>query len=562
MNFIRLFVLINLLFLAKSAFSAITISPGLPKIQDCETVEFQVQGGTPPYIVTVSAGKHSEMIDNGNGIYKFTYTPPNISKPQKIEDVSVRDSDNRIKKVMVRITKCNKPNITPKLATSIMPNPKAHTFKVSGGEKPFRWEVSEGQFDVKSSTALYYPPAKIGKYTITVYDNNNQQDSAEINVVPAPILTPAKVVLSINQSITLKVSGGTAPYTWFAKLGQLSAVEGDNVTYTAPNNNMEVDTVTVMDNNGITSMAQVQVTNGPVICYSPKRVTVGELVNLAAAYGLAPYTWQDGSQGRTHQMTFNQVGKHQVEVRDAHGNSSYCEVNITGDLPVTPAIVYLKPSEQTSFVVNGQSQYTWMAESGSLSTLEGPQVEYIAPDQPGGYNITVTDPESQSQGIAVAVVTVPFPLGLGEIRSKITIDNIPRLEAKIMVDKNALADIKFIIKILNDPQEIYNIYAAVSLTQADTSLLLFITSNQMAALSEPFPVYKSSARSGEDVSINVFQGVITQLLEQFNIQLLKQFNIPIADKVKLDYFIGYRPVAATGLDKLIFNPVPYSLEIQ
>jgi hypothetical protein len=76
----------------------------------------------------------------------------------------------------------------------------------------------------------------------------------------------------------------------------------------------------------------------------------------------------------------------------------------------------------------------------------------------------------------------------------------------------------------------------------------------MQALSEPFPAYKSSIGSGQTVTVNVFQGVLTELLEQF--------NIAISDKVKLDYFIGYRPVTATGLDKLIFNPVPYSLEIQ
>ncbi len=556
MNFIRLFVLIILLFVAKSAFSIIKVSPTLPKIKDCEILEVTVQDGQPPYSVTVSAGKYSELTDNGDGIYKFTYTPPSISKKKKIEFISVQDSSNRMKKITVRISKCIPIYITPKLATSIMPKPKTHTFKISGGEAPFIWEATEGHFSKNNgATVLYYPPAKIGKYIITVHDKNSQQGSAEINVVSAPVLTPAKAVLSINQSIPLKVSGGNAPYTWSAKAGQLSAVEGDNVTYTAPNNNMGVDTVTVMDQNGTMSMAQVQVTNGPVICsYSPKRVKVGELVNLAAAYGLAPYAWQDGYQGRTHQMTFNQVGKHQVEVRDAHGNSSYCEVNITGDLPVTPAIVYLKPSEQTIFAVNGLSQYTWMAESGSLSTLKGPQVEYIAPDQPGSYNITVTDPQSQSQGIAVAVVTAPLT-GPGEVRSEITIDNVSRVESNIMLDKNALVDIKFTINIPNEPPEIYNIYTAVMLTQANTPpLLLFIANNQMVALSEPFPAYKSSIGSGQTVMVNVFQGVLTQLLEQF--------NIAISDKVKLDYFIGYRPVAATGLDKLIFNPVPYSLEIQ
>ncbi|WP_069470869.1 hypothetical protein [Candidatus Marithrix sp. Canyon 246] len=559
MNLIKLFVLMNLLFLAKAAFSIpLIVSPTSALIKDCQIVEFEVQGGTPPYAVTATGGEVTKIVDS-----EFTFIPPDIETSRSSEFINVYDSSDNEKSIRVIITNskvddddCAPPKITPKAVTTIIGNNKSLEFKVIGGIKPFKFIASEGRVEVKAATVLYYPPAKIGKYQITVYDHKNKEGSAEINVISVPVLTPGKAVLFPNQSIPLKVSGGNAPYNWSADAGQLSAVEGNNVIYAAPNNT-GLYTVAVMDQNGFNSMTQIQVIIPGKLACGPTNnmIAVGEPIDLAIAYGLAPYTWQDGYQGRTHQMTFNQVGKNKVEVRDAQGTSCNVEVNvINGGLPITPAIVYLKPGEQTNFAVTGLSQYTWTAEAGSLTTLEGPQVKYIAPDQPGSYHITVTDQQSQSQGIAVAIVTAPLT-GPGEVRNETTIDNISRVEAKIMVDKNALVDLKFIINIPNDPQEIYNIYAAVMLTQADTPpLLLFIANNQMVALSDPFPVYKSSAKSGQSVSINVFQGVITQLLEQF--------NIPIADKVKLDYFIGYRPVAATGLDKLIFNPVPYSLEIQ
>ena len=560
MNFIKLFVLMNLLFLAKAAFSVpLIVSPTSASIEDCEIVEFEVQGATPPYAATVTGGKVSKVFDSdGDGIFKFSFTPPEIQGSRGSEFINVYDSSDKTKSIMVELTPCNKPvpKITPNSATIVIANPTPIEFRVIGGVKPFRWEVTEGRIEAKSATALYYPPAKIGKYTITVYDHKSQLDSAEINVVSAPILTPGRAVLFPNQSVPLNVSGGNGPYLWSAETGLLSATAGDNITYTAANNT-NLDTVTVMDQNGNKSMAQIQVIiPGKLACGLTKSmIAVGEPVNLAIAYGLAPYTWQDGYQGRTHQMTFNQVGQEQVEVRDAQGSSCSVEVNvIKGGLPITPAIVYLKPGEHTNFAVTGLSRYTWTTEAGTITSLEGPQVKYIAPNQPGSYHITVTDQQSQSQGIAVAVVTAPLT-GAGEVRSEITIDNISRVEAKIMVDKNALVDIQFTINIPNEPQDIYNIYTAVSLTQANTSpLLLFITSDQMQAFSEPFPAYKSSIGSGQSVTINVFQGVLTELLEQF--------NIAISDKVKLDYFIGYRPVAATGLEKLIFNPVPYSLEIQ
>ncbi len=559
MKFIRLFVLINLLFLAKSVFSIpLIVSPTSAFIKDCQIVEFKVQGGTPPYAVTTTGGEVTKIVDS-----QFTFIPPDIEASRSSDFINVYDSSGNEKSIRVIITNskiddddCAPPKITPKAVTTIVGNNKSLEFKVIGGIKPFKFIASEGKLEVKGATVLYYPPAKIGKYQITVYDHKNKEGSAEINVISVPVLTPGKAVLFPNQSIPLKISGGTAPYAWSAEAGQLSAVEGNNVIYTAPNNT-GLYTVAVMDQNGFNSMTQIQVIIPGKLACGPTNnmIAVGEPIDLAIAYGLAPYTWQDGYQGRTHKMSFNQIGKNQVEVRDAQGSSCNVEVNvIKGGLPITPAIVYLKPGEQTNFAVTGLSQYTWTAEAGSLTTLEGPQVKYIAPDQPGSYHITVTDQQSLSQGIAVAVVTAPLT-GPGEVRSEITIDNISRVEAKIMLDKNALVDIQFTIKIPNDPQEIYNIYAAVSLTQANTPpLLLFIANNQMVALSDPFPVYKSSARSGESVSINVFQGVIMQLLDQF--------NIPITDKVKLDYFIGYRPVAATGLDKLIFNPIPYSLEIQ
>jgi uncharacterized protein (UPF0248 family) len=559
MNLIKLFVLMNLLFLAKAAFSIpLIVSPTSALIKDCQIVEFKVQGGTPPYAVTTTGGEVTKIVGS-----EFIFIPPDIEASRSSEFINVYDSSGNEKSIRVIITNskvddddCAPPKITPKAVTTIIGNNKSLEFKVIGGIKPFKLVASEGRVEVKGATVLYYPPAKIGKYQITVYDHKNKQGSAEINVISIPVLTPGKAVLFPNQSIPLKVSGGNAPYNWSADAGQLSAVEGNNVTYAAPNNT-GLYTVTVMDQNGNKSMTQIQVIIPGKLACGPTNnmIAVGEPIDLAIAYGLAPYTWQDGYQGRTHQITFNQVGKNKVEVRDAQGSSCNVEVNvIKGGLPITPAIVYLKPSEQTNFAVTGLSQYTWTAEAGSLTTLEGPQVKYIAPDQPGSYHITVTDQQSKSQGIAVAVVTVPLT-GAGEVRSEITIDNISRVEAKMMVDKNALVDIQFTIKIPNEPQEIYNIYTAVMLTQANTPpLLLFITSDQMQALSEPFPAYKSSIGSGQTVTVNVFQGVLTELLEQF--------NIAISDKVKLDYFIGYRPVAATGLDKLIFNPVPYSLEIQ
>jgi hypothetical protein len=567
MKFIRLFVLINLLFLAKSAFSIpLIVSPTSAFIKDCQMVEFKVQGGTPPYAVTATGGEVTKIVDSdGDDIFEFTFIPPDV-KIKGSEFINLYDSSGQQKKIMVEIINsnvddedCDGPKITPKLITTIIGSTKKLEFKAFGGIKPYNWGVSEGHFTEANDGAnvLYSPPNKLGKYQITVYDRKGKQDTAEIHVVPEICVTPGKAYLFPNQSVPLQVCSGTAPYAWSAEAGQLSSTEGDNVIYTAPNKT-GLYTVTVMDQNGFKAMVQIQVFVPGKLACGPTRnmIAVGEPINLAVAYGIPPYTWQDGYQGRSHQMSFDQVGQKQVEVRDASGDGEPCyvEVNvIDGGVPITPAIVYLKPNEQTNFAVTGLSQYTWTAEAGSIATLEGTQVEYIAPDQPGSYHITVTDQQTKSQGIAVAVVTAPLT-GPGEVRSEITVDNVSRVESKIMIDKDALVDIKFTINIPNDPQEIYNIYAAVSLTQADTSLLLFITSDQMAALTEPFPVYKSSARSGESVSITVFQGIITQFLDQF--------NIAIADKVKLDYFIGYRPVAATGLDQLIFNPVPYSLEIQ
>jgi hypothetical protein len=567
MKFIRLFILMNLLFLAKSAFSIpLIVSPTSAVIKDCQIVEFQVQGGTPPYAATVTGGEITKIVDSdGDDIFEFTFIPPDIESNGSSEFINLLDSSGQQKKIMVEITNSKIDDddchigITPKSATTIIGNKKPLDFKVIGGIKPFEWVVSEGHLTEANdgATVLYSPPNKIGKYQITVYDRKGKQDTAEINVEPPICVTPGIAYLFPNQSVPLKICGGTAPYAWSADAGQLSDVQGDNVIYAAPNKT-GLYTVTVMDQNGFKSMVQIQVFVPGKLACGPTRnmIAVGEPINLAVAYGIPPYTWQDGYQGRSHQMSFDQVGQKQVEVRDASGDGEPCyvEVNvIDGGVPITPAIVYLKPNEQTNFAVTGLSQYTWTAEAGSIATLEGTQVEYIAPDQPGSYHITVTDQQTKSQGIAVAVVTAPLT-GPGEVRSEITVDNVSRVESKIMIDKDALVDIKFTINIPNDPQEIYNIYAAVSLTQADTSLLLFITSDQMAALTEPFPVYKSSARSGESVSITVFQGIITQFLDQF--------NIAIADKVKLDYFIGYRPVSATGMNKLIFNPVPYSLEIQ
>jgi hypothetical protein len=611
------------------------LSPQKKTLKEKHSFDFSLQGGQPPYQIDITAGTHSPITDNGDGVYSFTYTAPTVDQELTVtltvyDDVGEKDSatltikpvtsfgvtpetiqlyfgqetpleviggkppytwgakvgklhpttgeqvsytapntlgeytvtvtDSQEETATVQVTVISPLHITPKKATQLLGNDDAIIFEAIGGFEPYDWEASEGQVDPKGAKARYQPPAREGEYQLTLRDSKNTESTASIRVVSIPIITPGSGVLFSTESIVLKVSGGHSPYHWSAEAGQLSNTQGNEITYTAQNAVNGLYTVTVTDSQDNQSKAIIQVVaTGQPMCTPPTLIAaVDEIVHVSVAHGVAPYTWPDGTQARFFETRFNKIGPEPIEVRDALGNACVTTVNvIDGTLEITPATAYLHPNDMTSFVVTGgTSPYTWNAEVGSLSNQEGQQVNYIAPDKPGRYHLTVTDGRT-AQGSAEIIVTAtlsklsgePPDTEGGQIQSGIKIDGVARPEQRILIDQDAQVEIKFPLKVPNDGQS-YNTYCAVLWTHADEETWLFKTNDPNnpfipfdLASGAPFPAY-SPLNSGESLVIDIYTGTLSEMLGQFN------------------FYIGYAPTGENELNTLTLNPIPYTLEIQ
>jgi uncharacterized repeat protein (TIGR02543 family) len=511
-----------------------------------ENIELTASDGQAPYNWTITNGQLTAKQGSST-----TYIAPKIAG-----DYKITLTDNRGEKAEVEVKVIAELICTPTLVTVILGDPNPVTFKAAGGAEPYKWSADNGPVNpVEAEETNYQPPAQTGEYHVTCKDNKDSSITALVRVVPSVAITPAQIDLAIGEVATLQVTGGQKPYTWTTEAGYLSSTSGSRVSYTAPTRN-GVYSITVTDALKQAAKARIQVLGNLIISPIKTVVTIGENIHLSAARGAEPYTWPDSKTGRTWNTKFTQVGRQEVVVTDAAGDSGLAVVEVIhAELGLTPQTASLHPNEVVNFsVTGGTSPYAWSAEAGTLSNLQGQRVGYVAPEQPGEYTITVADGRDK---VGQAKVTVTagvtdssgkLQTNRGAIRSGIIIDGVAHKSDHILTDARAHIEISFPLTMPTDGQK-YNTYGAIQWTPPQAApVFLFRTTN----ITNPFqvfdgatfPVYQATA-AGENVVIDIYRGALNGLTGQFN------------------FYAGYAPTTASNvLDSLLFNSKPFSLEIK
>ena len=217
-------------------------------------------------------------------------------------------TDEKGEKVEVKVKIIGELIGTPTLVTVILGDPNPVTFKAAGGAEPYKWSADNGPINpIEGPKVDYQPPAQTGDYHVTCKDNKDSSITALVRVVPSVAITPAQIDLATGEVATLQVTGGKDPYTWTTQAGDLSSTSGSRVSYTAPTRN-GVYSITVMDALKQQAKARIQVLGNLIISPIKTVVTIGENIHLSAARGAEPYTWPDGSKGRTWNTKFTQAG--------------------------------------------------------------------------------------------------------------------------------------------------------------------------------------------------------------------------------------------------------------
>jgi YD repeat-containing protein len=281
------------------------------------------------------------------------------------------------------------------------------TLAASGGRTPYTWAVNEGLLPdgltLNASTgAITGTPTAPGvfSFTVQVTDANANTGTKALSVtVTAPLVITTTSLpdgtRSSPYSAAVEAAGGAPPYTWSLSAGSLpyglslnastGAISGTPVMTGTSN-----FTVRVRDANTTTKALSITI-NAAV----PLSITTVSLPNgaqdsaysaaLAAAGGLAPYTWslsqgalpagltlEPGSGAITGTPTTPGTSNFTARVTDANSATATKALNITVNLPVSVATASLPNGAQGSAYSamlepgGGTAPYTWAITEGSL----------------------------------------------------------------------------------------------------------------------------------------------------------------------------------------------------
>jgi hypothetical protein len=278
----------------------------------------------------------------------------------------------------------------------------------TGGTPPYTWSITQGALPAPlllnaTSGAIAGTPttAVTVNFTVQVKDSAAVTASKVFTLTIASslaIATPSPLnsgEVAIAYSQTLAAVGGATPYTWSITAGALPP----NVTLSAAGVIAGTPTTAgaftftaqVVDHNSIMATKALTLTVlPPVSVATPATLNGGSLnsnysATLAAAGGLAPYTWTRTGGALPAGLTLSSAGAitgaptatgaftFTAQVTDALGAaaSQQFTLAIAGGLAIAssatlPGATVGAPYSQTLLASGGTAPYTWLVTAGSL----------------------------------------------------------------------------------------------------------------------------------------------------------------------------------------------------
>jgi uncharacterized repeat protein (TIGR01451 family) len=300
-----------------------------------ESTQLRVLGGVHPYTVTATGGE----VELESGLIR--YTAPQVAGHYSL---NLKDADRH--HVSAEITVALDLWISP--VSGHLELGESLTLHATGGFGKKRWGSSAGYLDkTEGETVIWTAPTQIGPAFIYVSDAAGSLKKATIEVAsPGLAITPSIRHIHPEETGEFTVTGGTAPYTWLAKQGEV-ATQANTITYTAPQIK-GIDELTVEDAAGKRAQAQINVYSTQLLA-SPKTLYIhsGETLKIALSGGTGDYTLWAGLgvlsdsqirlEGELYKVTDYTApqaykGHDTIQVLDSAGNQGSIDVEITADL--------------------------------------------------------------------------------------------------------------------------------------------------------------------------------------------------------------------------------------
>ena len=361
----------------------------------------EVDGGQAPYSYRLddNAVQSSPSFDNlAAGTYTIAVTDANNCASSKT--VTIEDS-----------TYQPKLSIASKFDFSCLGKGDI-TLKVNGGSEPYIFNLV-GEADQDSAHFVNLAP---DTYTAHIVDGNGCENTMDflikdITAYPtATVQSTTDFTCSSLGSVSIAVSGGTAPYTYL--LDEEETFNSSTITglYVGNHN------VVVRGDDGCTVSVSFQILDitddGPdveIVSQTDATCTTLGSVTVRAAGTPTPYTYRidDGVAQSGTTFTGLSVGRHVVEVTDAAGCKSYIDVNIADASDPGPVLQVSRQSGASCLALGsvsidafgGVGPYSYVVDGGEA------QSEASFSDlEIGSHTVIVTGADGCSSSIEVSIV--------------------------------------------------------------------------------------------------------------------------------------------------------------
>jgi hypothetical protein len=306
---------------------------------------------------------------------------------------------------------------TQSLPDGVIGQDYSETLRASGGNAPYRWEVSQGRLpdglQLSEAGLIVGKPTTVGEidFEIKISDQSGQSLTRQlsIDIDPAPqlvILNQSPLPLAaigVPYRVQLQAASGTAPYNWvkkkkrkFGTLPEGITLSSDGVLSGTPGAQGTFNfTIRVTDAAGKVANKPFAIEVGPpppplaIRSESLPNATQGLAYNarLEAAGGVGPYSWAiesgvlpDGlvmsTEGViTGRATTTGSTTFTIRLKDSLGTSSTKPFFITVVPPPPPLVIQTiqlpettaeRPYSQSLQATGGVPPYTWAIASGNL----------------------------------------------------------------------------------------------------------------------------------------------------------------------------------------------------
>lgn len=314
-------------------------------------------------------------------------------------------------------------------------------FTATGGTPPYAWTVANAAMGtITTANGLFTAGAIAGSTSILVRDNVGVQTQASVTVTAATIpaaptplaLAPVASSISVNQTATLTITGGTPPYIWSTSNPTIASITPNANPSTAVLRGLRAGSVTVSARDSATSPATVASGNIAVAAAATapaalsvntptSLIGVGLPATLSVGGGTPPYTWSSNAPGIltlpvTTGSTVNAVGQATgsgtVTVRDSLGATGISALITVRSVQVQNGASTIQIGQTVNFsATGGRAPYTWSTSQAAIATVL-PTTGGLTGVAAGTVTVTATDADgitgaSNPVQVVAAVAAAP-----------------------------------------------------------------------------------------------------------------------------------------------------------